>query len=84
MAHYPSGAAAADRLAFIAERARGATAQLRHGSRHAAILAGVAGFYLSDPAARGEFATPVRERLLETLGGGARLVAATRRLWSHD
>ncbi len=84
MAHYPSGAAAADRLALIAERARSATAPLRHRRRHAAILAGVAGFYLSDPAAHGAFAAPVRERLLETLGGGARLVAATRRLWSHD
>jgi hypothetical protein len=83
-AYYPSGAAAADRLAFIAERAGSAAGRLRHGSRHRAILAGVAGFYLSDPAARGEFAAPVREQLLDTLGAGARLVSATRRLWGHD
>lgn len=81
MAYCASGSAAADRLAFLTARAQAALAPLRHHRRHAAILAGVAGFYLSDPAARGGFETPVRARLLTELGAGARLIAATRRLW---
>ncbi len=79
MTYYPSNTAAANRLALIAHRARAATEKLRHQHLHAAILAGVAGFYLSAPAARGEYATPIRERMLEALGAPAKLVMATRR-----
>jgi tetraprenyl-beta-curcumene synthase len=81
LAHCPSGDAAADRLAFLAARAKAALAPLRRRRRHAAILAGVAGFYLSEPAARSGYAAPARARLLAEFGGGARLIAATRWLW---
>jgi tetraprenyl-beta-curcumene synthase len=78
MTYYLSDTDAADRLALIAHRAKAATRQLRHGHRHAAILAGVAGFYLSAPAT-GEYADPIRERLLEALGAPAKMVTAARR-----
>jgi len=77
IAHYPSNTVAADRLAFIASRARAATAKLRRRRRHAAILAGVVGFYLSDPAAASDYGSPIRARMLESLGWTVRLVLAT-------
>jgi hypothetical protein len=83
LTYYRSNAEAADHLALIASRARAATADLRRRSRHAAILSGVVGFYLSSPAASGEYAAPIRSRLLDSLGGAARLVLATMRLRRH-
>jgi len=77
---YPSSEVAAERLSFIASEGRAATARLRHRHRHAAILAGVAGFYLSDPAARSERAAPIRKRMLRSLGGAARLVLIVMRV----
>jgi len=79
MSCYPSSEVAAERLASVAERATAATGALRHRSRHAAILAGVAGYYLSAPAAGGEFAAPIRKAMLDTLGPTVRLVMATMR-----
>jgi tetraprenyl-beta-curcumene synthase len=79
IAYYPSNTAAADRLALIVSRARQATGQLRHRHRHAAILAGIGGFYLSDPAATSDFGAPIRNRLLESFGWTARLILATMR-----
>jgi tetraprenyl-beta-curcumene synthase len=77
--YYRSNSVAADRLALIAHHAKSATKKLRHRHRHAAILAGVAGFYLSAPKARSEYASPIRERMLQALGTPAKLVMATRR-----
>jgi len=73
---------AAERLALIAGRARAALAPLpkRHRGRHAAILAGVAGYYLSAPGADSAFARPIRERMLAALGPAVRPVLALRRL----
>jgi tetraprenyl-beta-curcumene synthase len=73
LAYYAGVGEAAERLALLAGRARAAVAGLRQRHRHAAILAGVAAFYLSSPAARGDYAQPIRNRMLETLGGNARL-----------
>jgi tetraprenyl-beta-curcumene synthase len=83
VAYYPSNTAAADRLALIVSRARQATEQLRHRRRHAAILAGIGGFYLSDPAATSEFGAPIRDRLLQSFGWTARLILATMRFGRH-
>jgi tetraprenyl-beta-curcumene synthase len=83
LTYYRSNAVAADRLALIAQRAKAAARKLRHRHRHAAILAGVAGFYLSAPEARSEYAGPIRERMLEALGAPAKLVMATRRAPAH-
>jgi tetraprenyl-beta-curcumene synthase len=71
---------AANRIALLASRARAATAHLRRARRHRAILAGVAGFYLSAPTASSGYARPIRERLLETLGPTVRLVMVAMRL----
>jgi tetraprenyl-beta-curcumene synthase len=80
MAYYSGSSDAADRLAQIAERAKAATAQLRQRGRHAAILAGVAGFYLSSTATRSEYAAPIRARMLESLGGSVRPILFAMRL----
>ncbi len=79
MRYYDSDADAGGRLAFIAEQARAATARLRRRRRHDAIVAGVAGFYLSDPAAGNGFAAQA-DRVLESSGGTARLLRTTMRL----
>jgi tetraprenyl-beta-curcumene synthase len=79
MTYYASGDVAAGRLELIVNRGKAATAALRRRRRHAAILAGVVGFYLSSPAARDDFAAPIRVRLLESFGLSLRLVLATMR-----
>ncbi|HKF83370.1 MAG TPA: DUF2600 family protein [Solirubrobacterales bacterium] len=80
LAYYRSPEESADRLALIASRAEALTARLPHAGRHRAILAGVAGFYLSTRAAESPYASPVRARLLEALGPGARLLAGFMRI----
>jgi tetraprenyl-beta-curcumene synthase len=75
LAYYESAEDAAQRLALIASRAEALVERLPHARRHRAILAGVAGYYLSDPAAPAPYARPVRERLLANLGPAARLLA---------
>jgi len=80
LAYLAGPAEAAERLALLAARARGATAGLRHRRRHAAILAGVAAFYLSSPAASSDYAAPIRRRTLEAVGGTARLALTAMRV----
>jgi hypothetical protein len=74
---------AANRIGLLADRARAATAQLRRRRMHRAILTGVAGFYLSAPAADGGYARPIRGRLLESLDPTVRLIIAAMRLRRH-
>lgn len=73
LTYYPSAEVAAERLAFLSGRARAAMVPLRRRHRHAAILAGVAAFYLSSPDAASDYASPIRSRILESLGVTARL-----------
>ena len=80
IAYYPSGEAAADRLAAISAEASAATAQLPDPRRHAAILAGVAGFYLSAAEAETPFAGPIRAQMLDALGPDTRPLVAFMRL----
>jgi tetraprenyl-beta-curcumene synthase len=73
--HYPSDAAAAERLEAIVALARESIAPLPHPVRHRAILAGILAFYLS---ARGTAATgtgDIRDRLLTTSGPVVRSLA---------
>lgn len=78
--YYAGSDDAAHRLAFLARRARAAIAGLPRAGRHAAILAGVAGFYLAAPTASNAYARPVREALIDALGPAVpAIVAATRR-----
>jgi tetraprenyl-beta-curcumene synthase len=79
MTYYPSPEVAADRLALIASRARENAAGLRRRRRHAAVLAGVAGFYLSAPDVDGDLAEAIRARMLASLGASASVVLAAMR-----
>lgn len=80
LAYYSGSEEAAERIALIASRAQDAAGRLRHPRRHQAILAGVAGFYLSAPAATSGYARPIRERLLEALDPTVRPIMAVMRL----
>lgn len=84
LSYYADSAAAAERLGFVADRALGALGQLRHRRLHLAILAGVAGFYLSAPTAASGFAAPARERLRETIGPSILPVLLAMRLLDRD
>jgi tetraprenyl-beta-curcumene synthase len=66
--HYPTNLEAASRLAHIAGEAEGKARQLKRGRRNAAILAGIAGFYLSAAEAETPFAQPIKARIIESLG----------------
>jgi tetraprenyl-beta-curcumene synthase len=78
--YFADDRAVAERLGSIAERARAAIAPLPRRGRHEAILAGVAGFYLAQPAARAPRWAVTRRRLLESLGAPARVLTAFSRL----
>lgn len=78
--YYESSADAAERLAWIGQSAVAKIDRLPGARRHRAILAGVGAFYLSDSAARSEFAAPIRRRLLRSLGPGARLLTFVLRI----
>jgi hypothetical protein len=80
MAYYGDSDEAADRLDLIAHLARARLRQLPHRHRHAAILAGVAGFYLSAEEAGGPCARPIRDRLLDSAGPAVRPIVAFMRL----
>jgi tetraprenyl-beta-curcumene synthase len=74
---------AANRIGLLADRAGAATMRLRDGRRHRAILAGVAGFYLSAPAPGSGYSASIRERLLESLGPTTRPLMVAMRLRRH-
>ena len=79
LAYYESADQAAERLALIASRAETLLAGLPRAPRHRAILAGVAGYYLSSPEAAAPDGAPVRDRLLAALGPSTRLFAGFSR-----
>jgi hypothetical protein len=80
LAYYESPDEAAERLSLIASRAEAFLAHLPRPSRHRAILAGVAAFYLGDNRASTSFAHPIRKRMLTALGPSTRLLSAFTRL----
>jgi tetraprenyl-beta-curcumene synthase len=80
MAYYRDSTQAAARLALISSAARAATERLRRAPGHAAILAGVCGYYLSAPTARSSYAAPIRSRLIDCLGFPTRAILAFMRL----
>jgi len=73
--YYRGPEEAAERLALIAGRAEVLLAGLPHSHRHRAILAGVAALYLSNTDAMGPYGRTIRERLLDVLGPGERVLA---------
>jgi tetraprenyl-beta-curcumene synthase len=78
--YYADDQAVAERLGSIAEQAQAAIAPLPRRGRHEAILAGVAGFYLAQPAADAPRWKATRARLLESLGAPTRVLTAFSRL----
>ena len=83
LGYFADNEQAATRIGLLADRARAAIADLRHARRHRAILAGVAGFYLSSPGADSGYARPIRGRLLESLDPTVRLIMVAMRLRRH-
>lgn len=79
LVYYRDGEEAANRLELVTRLGRAAGARLRHPHRHAAILAGVVGFYLSAPEAETAYATPIRARLLAATGTSVRPIVALMR-----
>lgn len=77
--HYATPHLMADRLDEIAARATGAARHLPHARQHAAILAGMAAFYLAAPEAQLPAAHPAADRVLRRLGGDVRLPLAMLR-----
>jgi tetraprenyl-beta-curcumene synthase len=80
--YYADDQVATERLGSIAERARAAIVPLPRSGRHEAILAGVAGFYLAQPAFRAPRWEITRRRLLDSLGAPVRVLTAFSRLRS--
>lgn len=78
-AYYAGSEEAAARLDLITRLARAAVDRLRHRNRHAAILTGVLGFYLSAATAATPYARPVRDRLLHSAGPVVRPIVAFMR-----
>jgi tetraprenyl-beta-curcumene synthase len=80
LAYYEGPEEAGQRLGLIGKSAAAQVKVLPRAARHRAILAGVAGFYLSAPEAAGGYARPIREQLLAALGPSAWLLAGFMRL----
>jgi tetraprenyl-beta-curcumene synthase len=78
--HYAGPQDAAERLGAIAHESGRRLEELDQGPLHALILASMAGFYLSRPAASGSFAAPASSRVLSALGPAARPAAAILRI----
>ena len=83
LAYYADSEDAATRLDLIAHLARVAIAKLRRPHRHAAILAGVTGFYLSAAEAETPYARPIHKRLLDSAGPAVRPIVAFMRRRRH-
>lgn len=78
--HYASRSDAARWLAKIAADANAAVRQLHRGRRHVAILAGIAGYYLSAAGAETDYGRAVAAAVAERIGCIVPLIRATVRL----
>lgn len=63
-AHYTTNGYAAERYAAIISDANEQLSELTHAPRHRVVLAGIIGYYLSDPQAGAKFAHTVRARAI--------------------
>jgi tetraprenyl-beta-curcumene synthase len=68
VAYYPSNFSAAERLGAVTRHALAAARDLPRGSRHAVIVTGVAGYYLSATEAASDFARPVTRAVIDKVG----------------
>jgi len=67
--YYTSPEEAAVRMRVLADRAVRAAGALPRGERHSIVLAGMAGYYLSDPEASAPEVLPIAQNVRETIGG---------------
>jgi tetraprenyl-beta-curcumene synthase len=72
MTYYRTSEEAAEGMRLLAERSLQCARNLNPGRRHELIVAAMASFYLSAPAARAPETLPVSEAVLEAIGGLAR------------
>jgi tetraprenyl-beta-curcumene synthase len=79
LSYYAEPGETANRLQLIAALAAAALAPLRQHHRHAAILAGVLGFYLGAEGASAPGSRALRDRLLESAPPAVRTIAAIGR-----
>jgi len=82
--YYPSNEIAAERFAFLTRESQTSVARLRFDRQHAAILLGVGGFYLSTAAAKDDFGSPIRDRMLCALGAAVYPILAAMRVLRRD
>ncbi|HEY3552701.1 MAG TPA: DUF2600 family protein [Solirubrobacterales bacterium] len=80
LGHYASKEEAANSLDMIATTAVERLSQLPRADTHVAVLGGMAGYYLSSPAAWEEENRPIAESVLEAIGPGARWSMLSHRL----
>lgn len=80
MGHYDSKREAAEAVSSIAARARGQLVTLPQAEMHVAILAGMAGYYLSSPSAWEGENRLIAEPVLEVIGPSARLAMRTHQV----
>lgn len=80
LTYYASNREAAGRVADITGEAVAHVRGLLHARRHLAIVAGVAGFYLSTPEVRTPYADPITAAILGRVGGTVRPILALMRL----
>jgi tetraprenyl-beta-curcumene synthase len=66
--YYTSPEEAAVRMRVLAERAVRAAGALPRGDRHSIVLAGMAGYYLSDPQASTPEILPIAQNVREAIG----------------
>ncbi|HEY2283553.1 MAG TPA: DUF2600 family protein [Solirubrobacteraceae bacterium] len=81
IAHYRSPAVAARRVCELIERAAQESRRLRHGSRHAVIVACMIAMYLSRDSARTPAMRATTDRFLEAGGSLTRVLLPSLRLW---
>jgi tetraprenyl-beta-curcumene synthase len=67
--YYTSPEEAAVRMRVLAERAVRAARALPRGDRHSIVLAGMAGYYLSDPEASAPEVLPIAHNVKAAIGG---------------
>jgi hypothetical protein len=67
--YYSSPQEAAVRMRTLAEQAAEAARALPRGRQHAIVLAGMAGYYLSDPEASAPEARPIARGVRHAIGG---------------
>lgn len=81
IAHYPTGAAATERLEVLTRRSLREARQLHHGERHTLLVACMAAMYLSKDSARAPDMREATAALIDAGGTLTKLLHPVLRLW---